>query len=152
MLTKGQRKRLSYVVPGYVWQQGHFDFDITPVRQLLDTVRGVIYIDSPSMSRREYAATCLLAYLQQRDYHVDIGWTSFHPREPHEFTGALRLPSVSPVHVIAVKTEVQDVHVDQIEDIVVGASLAIVTGDRLQLRLAHTVLHLKANTASSLVI
>ena len=152
MLTKAQRKRLSYVVPGYVWQQGHFDFDVAAVQPLLDSVRGVIYIDSQSMPRREYAATCLLAYLQQRDYHVDLGWTSFHPKEPHEFTGAIRLPAVSPVHVIAVKTALTDTLADQIEDMAVGASLAIITGDRLQLRLAHTTLHLKANTASSLVI
>ena len=152
-MTPAQRKRLSYIVPGYVWQQSPFTLSLNDeVKALLTSRQGVIYIDCQSQSMREYAATYLLSILQQQDYHVSIAWTSFFPREPNEFTGAIRIPAQSQVRVIAVKVDASPVVADQVEDLCSTAQLAIVAADRLTLSCKHSVLRLSAATAGTVRI
>lgn len=152
-MTPAQRKRLSYIVPGYVWQQRPFEVAMSDeVKTLMTSRRGVIYVDSQSVSMREYAATFLLSVLQHLDYHVDIAWTSFFPKEANEFTGAIRLPKPSTVRVIAVKVDATPTVADQVEDLCSISQLAIVAADRLVLSCKHSVLHVSASSAGTVRI
>jgi hypothetical protein len=151
-MNRTQKKRLSYVVPGYVWQQGDFKFDFSSVKPVLNSGRGVIVISSQSVPRREYLAASLLAYVQDRDYHADVGWTSFFPREENEFTSSLSLPKHKETHVIAVKTDLHPHQMEQVQDLAVSCKLSIIACDQIQLYVPYNRLILSASSASKVII
>ncbi len=145
-----QRKRLTYVVPGYVWQQKDFMLPLDEeTKKVLDTHAGVIVIKSPSEQRREYAAAILLAQFQGIDYHADIGWRSFWPMSVNPFTGAYRQQKIKKILAISVKTPLDDLGMDQLVDVASTSDVAIIAcdvpvADRLQM-LRHEIV-LSAST------
>lgn len=147
-ITRAQKQRLSYVVPGYVWQQGDFKFSIDAAFPVIDAGRGVIVVDSQSVPRREYVASAILAEIQSRDYHADIGWTSFFPRAENEFTSAVKLPKHKEIQAIAVKTDLDEHQVDQLQDLIVSCKIAIVAAHRLRLYLPHQIVSIRANDSA----
>jgi hypothetical protein len=147
-ISRTQKHRLSYVVPGYVWQQGDFKFSIDEALPVIEAGRGIIVVDSQSVPRREYVASAILAEIQKRDYHADIGWTSFFPREESEFTSAVKLPKHKEIQVIAVKTELTPEQVDQMQDLIVSCKIAIVASHRLQLYVPHRTVIVRANESA----
>lgn len=151
-ITRAQKHRLSYVVPGYVWQQGDFKFSIDEALPVIEAGRGVIVIDSQSVPRREYVASAILAEIQSRDYHADIGWTSFFPREESEFTSAVKLPKHKDIQVIAVKTELDPQQMDQLQDLIVSCKIAIVAAHRLQLYIPHRLVSIRANDSATVSV
>lgn len=151
-ITRSQKQRLSYVVPGYVWQQGEFRFDITPALSVLDSGLGTIVVDSQSVPRREYVASAILAEAQARDYHADIGWTSFFPREENEFTSAIKIPKHRQIQVIAIKTELTDSQLGQLDDLIASCRIAIVASHRLQLYRPHQTVTVRANDSATVTI
>jgi hypothetical protein len=151
-ITRAQKHRLSYVVPGYVWQQGDFKFSIDEALPVIEAGRGVIVIDSQSVPRREYVASAILAEIQSRDYHADIGWTSFFPREESEFTSAVKLPKHKDIQAIAVKTELDPQQMDQLQDLVVSCKIAIVAAHRLQLYIPHRLVSVRANDSATVSV
>lgn len=149
---KQMRARLSYVVPGYVWQQPHFKIDWSPAVENIETARGVVVIDCQSLTMREYAAASLLALLQHRDYHADIGWTSFYPRDENEFTGSVATPRHHAIQVIAVKTELTDPQQEQVQDLAVSCELAIIASYNIALTVHHTRIKINASKGETVNI
>ncbi len=149
---KKARARLSYIVPGYVWQQAHFKIDWTDAASIIETGKGIVFIESQSMKMREYAAASLLALLQQRNYHAEIGWTSFYPRELNEFTGSAPVPKHRLFQVIAVKTELDEMQMEQVQDLAVSCDLAIIAAPTLQLTVIHTKIKVNASTGETVNI
>lgn len=139
------RSRLKYVVPGYVWSQGGFSIDWSPASEVLDRLSGLILIRSQSMKIREYAAASLLSLIQKRDYHADIGWTSFYAKAEHDYTGSVSTPKHRSIQVIAVK-ELNGKD-EQVQDLAVCCDLAIIACDDLQLTLPYVEIKLSAATA-----
>ena len=152
---KQARERLSYVVPGYIWQHPHFKINWEPALPIIEAGQGIIVIDSQSMPMREYAATSLLSLLQRRDYYADIGWTSFFPRAENEFTGSTPVPKHRPLQVIAVKPELTSLteqQVEQIQDFAVSCQLAIVAAYQLELTVAYTRIKINASKGETVNI
>ena len=128
-ITKLQAKRLSYVVPGYVWKQSPFNLDLTPLQEIMRSQQGVIVLENLSLPIREYALALLLGKVQATDYHADIGWLSFFPKPVSEFTGSYAPHQVHKVQGVSVKVECKPHELDQVADIVAKARLAIIACD-----------------------
>ncbi len=149
-ISNEQRKRLTYVVPGYVWQQKDFELPLDEeTRRVLESRAGVLVIKSPSEQRREYAVAILLAQFQGMDYHADIGWRSFFPLRVNEFTDAFSKQKIKKVMAISVKTPLDDRGIDQLADLAAMSEVAIIACDvpvaeRLQM-LRHEIV-LSAST------
>jgi len=141
-IPKSQVKRLSHVVPGYVWRQGALAFEATDsCEQLIRLRSGVVFVGSPSQSRREYALAWCLSRALTHDYYADIGWLSWFAKTQNEFTGAVCLPKIHEVMAVSIKEEVTDAQLDQLRDILTAARLGFVASPLAPIRLANK-LHL----------
>ena len=135
-IAKGLVKRLSYVVPGYVWRQGAFKVNVPDTLARVVKTGGVVMVSSPSMARREYALAYCLSLALRHDYHANIGWLSWYAREADEFTDAVYVAPAKKVMAISIKEDATAFQLDNVRDIVAQANLSFVASSLPALTLA----------------
>lgn len=143
------RDQLKYVVPGYVWAQPRFKIDWEAARTIVEYRKGVVVVESQSVERREYAAASFLSLMLSQDYHADVGWTSFYPQTPDEFTGAYRIPKHREYHAIAIKTELTPEQEEQVQDLALSCAIAVIAAPiGFRLYVPHVRVPISARTDS----
>jgi len=160
-IPKSKVKRLSYVVPGYIWRQGSVNADVTTeCTRVITSGTGVILVGSPSIARREYALAWLLSQVLAADYHADIQWLSWFARTADEYTGAIYTPTYKQVMALSIKeVDVSPSKLDQVRDIVVGRKMVFVASSLDPSKLAAqlylpqvAILNISANDSQTLTI